>query len=540
MNSVFAKTWVAMAVLGLAAVVAAETAVPGPSGKPAATPTAPRNPPARTITGRVLDRPGGKPVEGAEVLLRSYPWTQMARTDRTGNYAFTAAPYHEPYELTVVKQPQGVWVEGIFIRVGDADVRADDLFLVRPQSIAGTVRDTEGRPVAGIEINVGSARSSSPSAGAPALNFDASRAYTDDRGQYRLYVVPRTVEVYCFGTVDRYALVDQPKEVTVAAGKEMAGVDFTVKSAPPFHGQVVLPDGQSARRAELDVVLLDVEGKARAGGDGMVGDGTRDFHLQADDEGRFTGYLLGPWGLACRGKVTLKLMVRSSDRSMSAIAKAETMADAAPFQVKVTLAPAATIIYRIVSKEGKAIENAEVFVTDARWLHFSHARSSPVTRLGDGRYRAGGLLPSTGYFVSVIARGYRTYDTDHEPLALGQGESRDVPLVLQPWSKGDIPNLLKQLSDDPRVEVAEGERGLCELGAEARSAEPEVLKLLAAEGSTHLRLVTIRVLGSIGSPSSVAALEPFLTHSDPEIRQAAADSIARIRAAPTENKPASQ
>ncbi len=80
------------------------------SSPAAARPAVPVGGPSAALVGRVMDRPGGKPIVGAKVRVYS-EWTRTSvelQTDRDGAYGFV--PHVPgPYRLMVVGRPDGVW-----------------------------------------------------------------------------------------------------------------------------------------------------------------------------------------------------------------------------------------------------------------------------------------------------------------------------------------------------------------------------------------------------------------------------------------------
>ena len=96
----------------------------GPSWARADAAAAPASSPAATtaLWGRVVDRPGGKPIMGAKVRVYS-EWTRTSvelQTDRDGAYRFV--PHVPgPYRLMVVGRPDGVWAwreSGAYLSTG--------------------------------------------------------------------------------------------------------------------------------------------------------------------------------------------------------------------------------------------------------------------------------------------------------------------------------------------------------------------------------------------------------------------------------------
>ena len=148
----------------VAAVVIAMTtgvlmAEKSPTTKPTTQPAATDE--GLTVSGRVLDKPGGKPLAGVTVTLKLHrnqgPSSQQTkRTDKNGRYVF-----HEPkgkaYASVSIDTPKGVWCRGAkaSFAVGKGKVRSPDLYLKTNQTVSGTVRDVKtGKPVPGALIGV--------------------------------------------------------------------------------------------------------------------------------------------------------------------------------------------------------------------------------------------------------------------------------------------------------------------------------------------------------------------------------------------------
>ena len=170
-----------------------------------------------TLTGRVLNEPGGKGVYGATVSLLQPPGRPQiaadgrgtargelvtATTAPDGTYSFSDLPpgnYMVGLGTNTLFQPAGVWSEGAYPSVVDHDVRADDLCLKLPQSVSGTVRDADtNEPVANAEIRFTPTELTTIKTGH--VTNIRLLIFTDVQGRYRLYLRSPKVDLYCDGT----------------------------------------------------------------------------------------------------------------------------------------------------------------------------------------------------------------------------------------------------------------------------------------------------------------------------------------------------
>jgi len=182
-----------------------------PASRPQSKPAAESGP---SVSGRVLDRPSGKGAEGVVISLvhgngeRSY----TTRTDKQGNYSFrNVVPSSHCYCLSIARLPPGVGMTWVPITVARKDIQAEDLYLARPQSVSGTVRDARtGKPVAGVGVffwhhprRTGLIR-------------------TDRQGRYKLYVPAGKATVCCRGGGSHYPpsrASERPIDVSVSQAR---------------------------------------------------------------------------------------------------------------------------------------------------------------------------------------------------------------------------------------------------------------------------------------------------------------------------------
>ncbi len=349
-----------------------------------------------TVSGRVLTTM--KP-EGINVSL----WhggdgrTRTTNADRTGRYSFGNVPSsrHE-YVLRVRGLDAGVWTEGVSILAGDKDIQAGDLYLNRSQSLSGTVRDMHGKPVAGAVINF----STSDAKG----NRDAVK--TDAKGQYRLYVIPRTVSLRCNGTRERYVPVGKPREevdknrlATVKRGTHVRNFDFRVKSAPKLFGTIHGQDGKLVPNANVIVEMNWSGGQLINPGDrDFAGIGT-DQRLKTNKNGTFTAYLRRPVPRSWKEKISVRVIAWNLDRSAGGIARFTTGTESKTTgPVKVALTKTAGLTVKVTDEKGSNVAGATITVSNHRGAYPDVVEGS-VKYLGNGRYRMTNLIPGLEYYL---------------------------------------------------------------------------------------------------------------------------------------------
>ncbi|QJW95257.1 sigma-70 family RNA polymerase sigma factor [Frigoriglobus tundricola] len=532
------------------------------TGTEVAAPDGPQ--PGSVVIGRVLSEPGGKAVAGVVVTLwnggGSGRWT--ARSDASGAYSFPDIQPGDHYRVWIESEVKGnreagTWSEWGPVKFKDRRGAADDLFVEMPQSVSGTVTDADtGKPVPGADVTFSTA--------------DGNRTVikTDAAGRYRLFVKSREVDLSCAGTPDRYEESKLRQRVTVGAGQHLKDVDFQVKSAPPFTGSVVMPDGKPAKGAEVRVEIRWTPlNPGSAFGGAEIG---RDFRLKADDEGRFQGYMRGALGVRAQ-TVELKVIVRLSDHTAGGVVHAKTTA-AAGYRLdplKLALGKSSGFRVRVVNPDGEPVTDAVLIATNPRGWDFG--LSGPVKHEGDGRYLMTGLVPGLDYYLVVRAPGLQPREQAGElvfqpGVVLKPDEVRDLEAVrLEWWGKkavpgliekltsaetsareraagqlgelgadavGAVPALVERLKHDPRNTVRYGAAAaLGKIGPMARAAVPDLITALQEDTGGGVQREAATALGLIGDPSALPVLNGALKNSDSDAPRAAAEAIRRLEEA---------
>jgi len=247
------------------------------------------------VRGRVLV--GGEPLVRARVSAappehtgRSYPST---RTDESGEYLLTL-PCPGEYRFMVHDQES----DGS-LRTSAMIPRAQEFVLdleFEVGSIAGTVRDSSGRPLAGVEVSV---RSSSD--GAPGSLVQVE---TDSDGRYVAGTLASGTYVVTAGEDSRLWLAAPSPEpgfvrssilgIVVEAGATVRGVDFELAEGGRVRGRVFY-EGQP--RGECWITVRDEKGEMHHGG--MTTE-SGEYHSGGVPGGRVTVVAQTREGLASR------------------------------------------------------------------------------------------------------------------------------------------------------------------------------------------------------------------------------------------------
>ena len=520
-----------------------------------------------SISGRLLDKPGGKGVRG---VIVGGPWgTGSARAADDGVYSFTGmAPLGFSYWLAPEQRP-GVWTDWVMVDVIDSDVTDRDLYVTLPQSISGTARDAKtGNPIAGALIMVNTHDG----------NRDGIR--TDAQGNYLLYVRPREVTFFCEGK-DGYCVLDDNgketdglgKTVTVGPGERIKGIDFELKWSPIFWGHVVYPDGRPACGVRIESwVHWDNRG-GRGGGFSVPPGGGRRFWTTTDGQGRFGGGMLVngriPGGLrpstvkeAVSGALhedTGKEMLETfrerlkeegtvlTDLNGSAALPDESMGTCfngkasskthrfKPF--KIVLEKSGQVTLEVIDPNGKPLNGAWV---DAQrpieygWIPgYWKWNIGGAECVGDGRYLMRKLVPGMSYHLNVHTPAGIA---ESEGFVLKPGESRDVNTVTVRWTKKDaIVGLVKQTrtgnDDAGAYERKIAAYLLGQMGSQAKAAVPELVAQLKIDLIADTRCRIVEALGRIGDARALEALREALKDENEQVRKAAAEAIQRIEQA---------
>ena len=271
-----------------------------------------------SVAGRVLR--DGKPAAGVAVMIATEGTTGEPRavaaavTDREGAFRLEDVP-PGAYVVTanapglVVKNASGWGRPGRSVTVGRGEaVEGFDVELERGGVVTGRVTSVDGRPVTGEQISLFLL----DAGGAKRYARAQGRAWTDDRGVYRLYgLAPGRYLVAAgmaddpnmmsFGRAKRYRLTYHPaaaveseaQVVDVSAGGEASGVDVVLPKAERLYeasGRMVYADtGKPAAGIAVQFGPM-VDGRF-AGAYGIIG--------QSSESGAFrlTGLRPGEYGV---------------------------------------------------------------------------------------------------------------------------------------------------------------------------------------------------------------------------------------------------
>ena len=238
------------------------------------------------ISGIVVDAESGDPVRKANVTLtlEGTPrrWA-TARTDSSGRFTFEGLPAGK-YDLSASKGNEGRAIHGAssLRELGDLITLADGeslgvikLRLIHPASISGHVYDSDGEPVA--EVNVHLLRQGRNLGTPVLLNYRGGT--TDDRGEYRIseidpgrYYLRASAsspgQFGGFGVDPQEKLVEQyyrgvreakgATAVHVRGGESLTGLDFHLASEPVvgLRGQISgVPEETEEPQASAEAVV---------------------------------------------------------------------------------------------------------------------------------------------------------------------------------------------------------------------------------------------------------------------------------------------
>lgn len=223
-----------------------------------------------SITGRVVND-SGQPIPNAPVYVSGLgrpPERRATITDENGQFRVDNLP-RQPYSVSA--QVRGYvrdTYESTFYKPGDSV----SLVLKKGGVITGTVTNAAGEPVIGVLVSATPIRdlegrpSRSALAGAP--------RYTDDRGVYRLFALPKGIYLVMTGSklsafsgqpafvddIPTYypsANRDSAGEVLVNSGAEVTGIDIRYRGEQghSISGTITGSPAKGSRRINIDVIL---------------------------------------------------------------------------------------------------------------------------------------------------------------------------------------------------------------------------------------------------------------------------------------------
>ena len=530
-------------------------------------------PPGTTVGGRVVDEDGGA-VVGASVLLMAEPTDGYERrpgvpqalvgdvtvtTDAEGRWTYGGAPTDWRSFSVQIAHPD--FAPDLSLRsVDDADALRDgavEHVLLPGRSLAGTVVDAEGRPVAGavvsLERGIGDRRFTTDADG----RFDANH----------VPVGPARVAVRAEGFAPRFLkLAEEDATIAVDRGLPVAvrfrdaaggavrpfvrvtGIDGDGLDGPPDHRGEPVGDGGilSLRLAEGTTAHLDVAaaGFADAAVTVAADAGTVDVVLRRPTRVTVTARDAATGEAVMPDRVVLNVPVDDYARSwpatgdttaidvpitgpvsarVEAVGYALATTEAAGpdadglIELTVDLTPADPIVGRVVNPDGTPAAGARV-ASLARPTAFNPGRpdaesfeNPEVTADGEGRFR----LPP-GEATRLLARGAGGWAVADAGTDL---------IELTPWTPLEV--AVTGRDDRPTPGVGLGWRGEPAEGVYAHG----VLHLTDADGRATLPTTGAGRL-SVTPPGSSATLFTLVPAGTTRLDLDLRGSVAGVAAAP--------
>ncbi|MBT5605101.1 MAG: redoxin domain-containing protein [Lentisphaerae bacterium] len=343
--------------------------------------------PAR-VTGRVVFEHDTIPAPRVIVEASCRTNTLGARviladtTDAEGRYELARIPIADELQIVALPSPDAGWTAPLRrdVRIESGETTEDvDFVLTRGALVAGTVTDSEGRPVPKATV----------SASGPAML--QARSITDNRGSFTVRCPTGDINLRVTTVPPGYVrAANVTAQLTVLPGKDLLGLGFALEHEAVLRGKVLGPDG-------LAVTDADVCVKAR-------GHGTE---TSTDAQGRFALTGVSPVG-------DLVLTAVSHARGLGAMLRLPSYTELVaarsnpkerrprhlyrPDQLEIRLVPLGTVRGKIVTPESQPLADYSVhFRSD------DYPRPDIPTRVttnAEGRYRLT-TLPGP-YLMSLV------------------------------------------------------------------------------------------------------------------------------------------
>jgi protocatechuate 3,4-dioxygenase beta subunit len=251
---------------------------------PAAAPIEARHEPA--VSG-VVQNDEGRGVMGATVVLqriRGRGQPLLTQTGEDGKFTFASLPSDPPSGYGLILLAAKAGLAPADHRFGDS-ARALTLILAKPASIAGAVKDREGKPVAGAKVQFGTVQrfgngASWGYAGEEALRGTPLQTFfittSDAQGKFCFTSVPTDAELIFRAEADGFGETD-------TAAKGPMGQHFAKADAPPVN-LVLAPEARLNGRVVSRIPGAKIEGLRVW----LDKHGIQRQHAQTDALGRFS------------------------------------------------------------------------------------------------------------------------------------------------------------------------------------------------------------------------------------------------------------
>ena len=494
-----------------------------------------------SIAGRitVTDSKPVAPVRRARVTLTGGDMAQpeIVDTDVDGRYRFVDLP-PGTYRLTASK-PGFVTVERpASIELTGEQSASIDVSLPRGAAIDGQIRNDAGEPV--VDVVVQAVRFTHVSTAPRVVVIRETR--TDDRGRYRLHSLPeghyfvqaspemRTLELYSISTGERgpglartyfpgVAQVHEARRISLAAGREAAGTDFTIATVPLARlvGRVLDSTGKAPAMPAWGVRLRAVNGLPVTSGGYVFESGTFNMgHVPPGD------YWLMVTAQPAPGAVTEFAATRL------------TFAGQDVSDLTLTTAPGVVLVGRLEAEAGALPAVQGVRVTP-QWidLEFPPTRTAapPVTVAADGSFKINGIFGPKLIRLTGLPPAWAL-----KAVMLDDVDITDAPTDFR---GSNAPRALRMVVTDKTGSVSgtvwTGERQASAYHAVVFAADERTWR----EGSRFTRVVPPRedggftVHGLLPGEYLVAAV-PSIDEgaaNDPEFLRALRDAAARVTVA---------
>lgn len=252
---------------------------------------------ARDITGSVSDVTDG-PLSGVALTLTDANGTEVGSTTTTdGTYSFPGFVATDGYVVTVTP-PVGKTTTGpstVPVDLTDADGVAD--FTVRdivPVAVSGQVTDSEGNPIADVEVTV-----------------DGQTTVTGPDGGYLFGEVSVGTHTVTVTPPPGYAIITSPPAITVPAGSEdpIENVDFTLARLGSIDGTVRTDIGEPVAGVVIEVTGPDAPQEVTTDADGA-------FALDDLPQGTYLLTVQPPAGFTVVGDATQTVEITTAGETV--------------------------------------------------------------------------------------------------------------------------------------------------------------------------------------------------------------------------------
>jgi len=323
---------------------------------------------ARDISGTVTDANTGA-LDGVPVTLTDANGTVVgtATTSGGGHYAFPGFLATSGYTVSITPPLGKIAVTA---STAPADLTTADAvvdFAVRdiiPVAVSGTVKDTNGHPIAGATVSIGGVS-----------------VTTNPDGSYLFDTVPVGTHQALLTQPDGYTQTSGPAPFTIVSGSTtpITGQDFVVAANPTISGTV------TASGNGVGGVTVSATGPGGTVSTVTAADGSYSFPRVP--AGPYTVTVTPPDGMVVDGAASLPVTVAAVDVT----------------GVDFALAKTGDIAGTVLDTTGAGVAGATVTIDGP-------AGTATVTTDQSGAYGATGLVPGTYTIDLTLPDGYTTTD----------------------------------------------------------------------------------------------------------------------------------